>query len=167
MHDPRLERVRPLAERVVRSHGLDLFDVQLRRESRGLVLRVVIDRPARLDEHGAIAVESPSDAIGIDECQVVSHDLGTLLDVDEALDQAYTLEVSSPGLDRPLRGPADYRRFRGRQAKIVVGEPIDGQKHFEGRLEVEGDDVWIQTSRTRRVRIPLTGIARGRLVVEF
>src|SRR5688572_23370068 len=105
----RLGRIRELAGRVAESNGLEIFDVQLRRESVGTVLRVIIDRPDRG------VPESPEDAIGIEECQRVSQDLSALLDVEEqdldeaALGRSYTLEVSSPGLDRPLRHEADYR----------------------------------------------------------
>ena len=78
------------------------------------------------------------ESVTIDDCRRVSVDLSTHLDVDPALvgdvDRKYTLEVSSPGLDRPLRGEADYRRFAGRLAKIVTREPVDGQSHFAGRL---------------------------------
>jgi len=104
-------RLREAARRVVESHGLELFDLQLRRESIGWVLRVIIDRPGG---PGTGACE----AVGIEDCQRVSQDLGTLLDVEDLVgfDREYTFEVSSPGLDRPLRGEADYRRFEGRLA---------------------------------------------------
>lgn len=166
--ETRLEAVRPIAERVVRSHGLELFDVQLRREPIGLVLRVTIDRPASRDALGAVVVERPEDAIGIDECQRVSDDLGTVLDVEDAVEKHYTLEVSSPGLDRPLRHVDDYRRFVGRKAKIVVTAAVDGQMHFEGRLlGVEDDGVRIEVGKGREKRLALAQIARARLEVEF
>lgn len=160
--------MRPLAERVVRSHGLELFDVQLRRESVGWVLRTVIDRPIRRDASGEILAEAPEDGIGIGECQEVSTDLGTLLDVEDPLDVPYTLEVSSPGMDRPLRDRDDYRRFVGRLVKLVVTEAIEGQVHFEGHLRgVEGDEVLLQVGRQKVVRIPFARVARARLEVEL
>lgn len=156
-----------MAARVARSHGLELFDLQLRREPVGWVLRVVIDRPVRTDASGAIVVETPEESIGIEECEVVSEDLSALLDVEDPLDRHYTLEVSSPGLDRPLRGPADYQRFAGRLAKIVLHEAIEGQVYFEGRLGgLQGGEVVLVTGRRER-RIPLDRIARARLDVEF
>ena len=92
--------------------------------------------------------ERPEDAVGIAECQRVSQDLSAILDVEDeqlgeaALGQHYTLEVSSPGLDRPLRHEADYRRFAGRLAKIVTTAPLDGQSAFSGRIvSVERDTV--------------------------
>jgi ribosome maturation factor RimP len=79
----------------------------------------------------------------------------------------YTLEVSSPGLDRPLRDEADYLRFTGRLAKIVTREPVDGQSHFAGRLSGLDGDVVLLTEGRRVHRVPLRLISRGRLEVEF
>jgi ribosome maturation factor RimP len=161
------ERIRAAADRVARSYGLEIFDVQLRRESIGTVLRVIIDRPDRG------VVERPEDAVGIEECQKVSQDLSAVLDVEEqelgepSLGQHYTLEVSSPGLDRPLRHEADYRRFAGRLAKIVTTEPIDGQSAFSGRLRgVEDAHVLLEEGR-RTHRVPVAQIKRAQLAVEF
>ncbi len=164
----RLARVREAAERVARSHGLDIFDVQLRRESIGTVLRVIIDRP---DPGRPTTPEE--DSVGIEDCQRVSHDLSALLDVEEdsieqpALGQTYTLEVSSPGLDRPLRHAADYRRFTGRLAKLVTNEPLDGQSAFSGRLAGVDEGVVLLQEGRRTHRVPLAHIKRGRLDVEF
>jgi ribosome maturation factor RimP len=144
-----------------------VFDVQLRRESIGTVLRVVLDKP----DTGQ--VERPEDAVGIAECQRVSHDLSALLDVEEeelgepALAGEYTLEVSSPGLDRPLRHEADYRRFAGRLAKVVSKEPIDGQSAFSGRLRgIEDGHVILEEGR-RTHRVPFAQVKRAQLAVEF
>jgi ribosome maturation factor RimP len=163
-----LEAVRPIAERVVRSHGFDLFDLQLRREAVGWVLRVVIDLPMRRNDEGAVVVETVDEGVGIDDCQRVSQDLGTVLDVEDAVDRQYVLEVSSPGMDRPLRGADDYRRFAGRLAKIVVTEALDGQMHFEGHIRaVEGDEVVLEVGRGKLKRLPLGRIGRAKLGVEF
>jgi ribosome maturation factor RimP len=163
----RLARIRDVAGRVAHSYGLEIFDVQLRRESVGTVLRVIIDRPDRG------VPEKLEDAVGIEECQRVSQDLSALLDVEEddldegALRKNYTLEVSSPGLDRPLRHEADYRRFVGRLAKLVTTEPLNGQSAFAGRLVgVENGEVVLEEGRKRH-RVPLMSIKRGQLVVEF
>ncbi len=163
----RLARLRNAAERVARSYGLEIFDLQLRRESIGTVLRVTIDRPDRG------VVERPEDAVGITECQRVSQDLSAVLDVEEeelgeaALNQHYTLEVSSPGLDRPLRHEADYRRFAGRLAKIVTLEPIDGQSAFAGRIVGVEDGVVALEEGRKTHRVPIGQIKRGHLAVEF
>ena len=167
MEKQRLAQVRATAQRVAQSHGLEIFACQLRRESIGMVLRVIIDRPDRG------VPEKPEDAVGIEECQRVSQDLSAILDVEEeelgeaALGQQYTLEVSSPGLDRPLRHEADYRRFTGRLAKIVTTEAINGQSAFAGRIsEVRDGEVVLDEGR-RRHRVPLNRIKRGHLEVEF
>jgi ribosome maturation factor RimP len=163
-----LTRLTSTATRVLASYGLELFDLQFRREPAGWVLRVIIDRPAAPNPTGSDGAGEP---VGIEDCQRVSRDLGTLLDVDDDLaagiDCAYTLEVSSPGLDRPLRGEADYRRFVGRLAKIVTRAPIGGQSHFAGRLSGMEDGVVLLTEGRRVHRVPLAEIRRGRLDVEF
>jgi ribosome maturation factor RimP len=162
------EPLRAAVTRIARSHGLDLFDVQFRRESIGWVLRVTLDREPPPEEATGATAEDP---VGIDDCKRVSEDLSAVLDVEPELvgeaGRGYTLEVSSPGLDRPLRGEADYRRFAGRLAKIVTREPVDGQSHFEGRLAgVEGVEVLVAQGK-RMHRVPLDVISRARLEVEF
>lgn len=155
-----VERIREAANRVVESHGLEVFDVQLRRESTGWVVRVFIDRPGPSG--------TPEDSVGIEDCAVVSRELSTILDVEEPLDRAYTLEVSSPGLDRPLRDARDFERFSGRAAKIVLDEPMDGQAAFAGRIRGVEDGMLVFEAEGRKWhRIALTNIKRARLDVEF
>ena len=156
-----LEPLRAAATRVAESYGLEVFDLQFRRESIGWVLRVTIDR-------GGTGPEEP---VGIEDCQRVSRDLGALLDVDDDLSaelgEKYTLEVSSPGLDRPLRGEADYRRFEGRLAKMVTVEPVGGQTSFAGRLSGVDNGVVLLTEGRRVHRVPIAAVKRARLEVEF
>ena len=93
--------------------------------------------------------------MSIEDCEQVNREIGTILDVEDPLPFAYTLEVSSPGLDRPLRSIADYRRFAGRLAKVVVSEPVDNQKAFEGRLRgVDADAVLLEAPNGRQHRLP-------------
>ena len=157
-------RLRGAAGRVAASYGLELFDVQLRREPVGWVLRVIIDR------RGDGPTSAHSEPVGIEDCQRVSHDLSALLDVEDDLTaglEHYTLEVSSPGLDRPLRHEADYRRFVGRLARIVTRAPVEGQSHFTGRIAgVDAAEVLLTEGR-RTHRVPIALISRGRLEVEF
>ena len=166
-----LDPVRAAASRIAASYGLEVFDLQFRREAIGWVLRVMLDRLSAAGEATIAAGNPASESVTIEDCQLVSHDLSALLDVDEALgrtlDRQYTLEVSSPGLDRPLRDERDYRRFAGRLAKIVTDGPVDGQSHFEGRLTGVEDGVVTMTEGRRVHRIPLTRIRRARLEVEF
>ncbi len=155
-----LEQVRAIAERVAASRGLELWDLLSRREATGHVIRVVLDRP------GPSA--TPEESVSIEDCAEVNREISTILDVEDPLPFAYTLEVSSPGLDRPLRQPEDYRRFVGRFAKIVVREPVDNQKAFEGRLRgLDEDTVLFEAPNGRLHRLPLRLITRARLEVEF
>lgn len=164
-------RLREAAERVAGSHGLDIFDVQFRRESHGMVLRIMIDRRADAAGLEQPAVPGTPDGITVEDCQRVSHDISALLDVEGDTmgipDDEYTLEVSSPGLDRPLRGEADYRRFAGRLAKLVTREPIEKQSAFAGRIKgVEDGAVLLEEGR-RTHRVPLDLVKRAHLEVEF
>lgn len=155
-----IERIRSIAERVAASRGLEIWDIQSRREAGGHVVRVFIDRPG--------PAATPEESVSIEDCAEVNREMSTILDVEDPLPFAYTLEVSSPGLDRPLRGVEDYRRFTGRYSKVVVREPVDNQKAFEGHLRgVEGDAVLLEAPNGRMHRLPLRLIARGRLEVEF
>jgi ribosome maturation factor RimP len=155
-----LEQLRAIAERVAASRGVEIWDIQSRRETSGHVIRVFIDRPG--------PAATPEESVSIEDCEQVNRELSTILDVEDPLPFAYTLEVSSPGLDRPLRGAADYERFAGRLAKVVVSAPVDNQKAFEGRLRgVDGDAVLLEAANGRMHRLPLGLITRGRLEVEF
>jgi len=155
-----VDKVRAIAERVAAGYGLEIFDVQFRREAPGMVLRIQIDRP------GAAAKED--DSVSVGDCASVSRDLSAIFDVEEVVPTAYTLEVSSPGLDRPLRRLDDYRRFTGRLAKIVMREKVDGQGFFRGTIAgVEGQDVLINGDDRRTHRVPLDVISRANLEVEF
>jgi ribosome maturation factor RimP len=155
-----LDRIRKIAGRVAGTYGLLIDEVTIRREGRQQVLRIVLDRPG--------PAATPEDSVSIADCERISHELGTILDVEDLLPDSYTLEVSSPGLDRPLRGAEDYRRFAGRLAKIVTREPVERQTAFAGRLRgIEGDEVLFEREGGRLVRLPLALISRARLEVEF
>ena len=155
-----VERVTAIAVRVAGTYGLDIFDVQFRREASGMVLRIRLDRP------GPSA--TTDDSVGVDDCACVSRDMSAVLDVEDIVPTAYTLEVSSPGLDRPLRHADDYRRFSGRRAKLVMRQAVDGERFFKGRLGgVDGTDVFIDGDDGRRHRVPIGVITRAHLEVEF
>jgi ribosome maturation factor RimP len=155
-----LEHIRAIAERVTAALGLTVWDIQSRRETSGHVVRVFIDRPG--------PAATPEESVSIEDCEQVNREMSTILDVEDPLPFAYTLEVSSPGLDRPLRGEDDYRRFSGRLAKVVVREAVDNQKAFEGRLRgVDEADMLLETPNGRVHRLPIRLITRARLEVEF
>jgi ribosome maturation factor RimP len=155
-----VERIRELAAGIAAAYGLEVFDVSYDREGGTFVLRVVLDRP------GPSA--TAEDSVSLEHCAKVSEELSAVLDVEDVVPDAYTLEVSSPGLDRPLRTRDDFQRFAGRLAKIVTAEPIARQTAFAGHLRgVEGDDVLFENEGGRMVRLPLGLIRRARLEVEF
>src|SRR4029079_13937492 len=158
--DTVVEKVREIASRVAADRGLEIFDIQFRREAPGMVLRIQIDRPG--------PAASAEDSVSVEDCAHISRDLSAILDVEDVVPTAYTLEVSSPGLDRPLRRPDDYRRFAGRLAKIVMREKVDGQGFFRGRLAgLDGSDVLIVADDRQTHRVPIDAIARANLEVEF
>jgi len=156
-------RVRTIAARVAASYGLDIFDVQFRREAPGMVLRIRLDRPGSRG--------TAEDSVTVEECAKVSRDLSAIFDVDDVVPGQYTLEVSSPGLDRPLTRAEDYERFAGRRAKLVMREKIDGQGYFKGTLGGVEDGpvkvVVIEGEYKRTHRVPLDVITRANLEVDF
>jgi ribosome maturation factor RimP len=155
-----VDRVQGLAAPIAGSYGLEIFDIQFRREAAGMVLRIQIDRPG--------PAATAEDSVSVEDCAKISRDLSAVLDVEDVVPIAYTLEVSSPGLDRPLRRLDDYRRFAGRRAKVVMRQPIDGQGFFKGRLGgVDGDEVLIEGDDGRQHRVPAGAITRANLEVEF
>jgi ribosome maturation factor RimP len=109
-----------LCEPVAVSYGLELVQVQYRREDRGWVLRIIVDRDG---------------GITVDECGSLSREVSDLLDVEDLIDGSYNLEVSSPGLDRPLTKPADFDRFAGREINLKTLQPVEGRRNFRGTLE--------------------------------
>jgi ribosome maturation factor RimP len=155
-----LTRIREIAVRVAESYGLLIDEVVMRRERGADVLRIVLDRPG--------PAATPEESVSIGDCERVSQEISTILDVEDLLPDTFTLEVSSPGLDRPLRGRGDYERFSGRLAKIVTREPIERQTAFAGRLRgMDGDDVLFENEGGKLIRLPLAAISRARLEVEF
>src|SRR5262249_15581156 len=108
------------------------------------------------------------ESVSVDDCASVSRDLSAVLDVEDVVPGQYTLEVSSPGLDRPLRSARDYERFAGRHAKIVTRDKIDGLTVFKGALAgMDGDAVLMDGEDHKRHRLPLALITRANLEVEF
>ena len=143
-HEDIVLDVRVIAERVAHSFGLTIFDVQFRQESIGWIVRVFIDGPQLNRE---AATDQTQETVNVDDCQRVSRDLSAVLDADFTFNHEYTLEVSSPGLDRPLRHLDDCRRFTGRLAKIVTKETVDGLNYVAGRITgVDDDHVIVDTA---------------------
>jgi ribosome maturation factor RimP len=161
-----LEKIRAAAERVAGSYGLEVVDVEFVGGGKHRVLRVAIEKDeagrARLAAEAKAAAErvdaagdgafpaavlrgelSSEHLSGVthEDCERFSHDFGTVIDVEDLVPGAeYTLEVSSPGLDRKLNRPADYERFRGSLVKLQTFQPVVGNRHWQGRLTTAGND---------------------------
>jgi ribosome maturation factor RimP len=163
-----LEHIRGIAARVAGSSGLELIDVEMRGGGKGRMLRIVIDKA------GGVTHE---------DCAALSREVGTILDVEDAVPgSSYTLEVSSPGLDRKLSGAADFTRYTGSRVKLMTREPVNRNRYFEGRLEsFDGARLKLDTSIVSRrkrkkmgesgseglVEIELANVERANLVPEL
>src|SRR5213083_1132713 len=159
------ERVREIAERVAASSGLEVVEVELRGGGKARMLRIVIDKPAGVTH---------------EDCANLSREVGTILDVEDAVPGgSYTLEVSSPGLDRKLIRPADYERFTGSRVKLTTRQPVNGSHHFEGRLEsFQQGRLTLEMNAARKkprpgsaapqkLEIELANVEKANLVPEF
>ena len=146
------ERVTALAERSAAEYGLELVNVELLGAAKSPTVRVFLDKP---------------DGVTHEDCAKVSLHLGTLLDVEDFIPSAYTLEVSSPGLERGLYKPDDYVRFAGKPAKVKVRVAVNGQRNFSGRLAgIEGGLVVFEDKVSGRVSIPFDSIVKANLVID-
>ena len=148
-------QIEQIAAPVASRHGCELVDLCFRREAGGWVLRLFIDRP---------------EGVGVDLCAEVSRDLSAELDVADVIEHKYTLEVSSPGLNRPLTKAADFRRYLGRAAKLKTREPFDGRRQFSGRLRAVAEDdsaVIVESEDGATHTIPITAIAKANLKIEI
>jgi ribosome maturation factor RimP len=146
------ERVHELAEQTAIDHGVELVHAEVAGPEGHPIVRVFIDKP------GGVTHE---------DCSDVSHHLSTVLDVEDFIHSAYTLEVSSPGLERGLYKAADYERFAGRLAKVKTRSPIKNQRNFRGRIVGLADtEVVFEDNTSGRVNIPIADIAKANLEVD-
>jgi ribosome maturation factor RimP len=155
-----LRAVEEIVTPVLRAHGVSLFDLVLRREQSGWVLRVVIEVTGSA-ELGA--------GVSVDMCADISRDLSSALDVTDPVRHAYALEVSSPGIERPLRTLEEHDRFKGRMAKVYLEHPLaDGQRLLRGRLSgVVEDRVRVEVSEGKDVEVPFANVKRAHLIFEM
>ena len=160
LNDPRqLEQLRALVAPVCLAHGLELVDARFTTD-HGAVLRVLIERPGDA---------STGSGVSLADCQAVSRDLSAVLDVegDAVPSGSYRLEVSSPGLERPLLSRRDFERFAGREVNMRTSRPIDGRRRLQGMLRgVDGDGVKLDVGG-QELRVPLTEIEKANLVFRF
>ncbi len=151
MSDYVIEKIEEFASALLPSLGLDLVEVQFRREEHGWVLRVFID-----NEEG----------ITVDHCADVSREVSDFLDVEDLIDHQYSLEVSSPGLERPLRSMHDFKRFAGRKARVKLRVEINGQKVFDGVIQQVGEEsIGLVLTDQSIVQLPFEHIRKARLTL--
>lgn len=156
-----------ICEDALAAVGYQLVALELASDSQGRVLRIFVDHLPGTDDAPAVGVLPPPCAITHDDCATASRHLGTVLDVEDPIESAYRLEVSSPGVQRPLRKLEDYQRFVGLQVRVTLDRPIEGRKNFVGRLGAVGkDDVTVEVNG-RTHCLPLTEIKKARLEVEL
>jgi ribosome maturation factor RimP len=147
-----LERVQAIAQEASNDLGLELVHTEVAGPENRPIVRIFIDKPGGVTH---------------DDCSNVSFQVGTVLDIEDFIHSAYTLEVSSPGLERGLYKRADYERFTGSFAKLKTGQPLNGQRNFRGRLlGVDGNNVLFDDRTSGQVSLPFESIVKGHLEVN-
>jgi ribosome maturation factor RimP len=141
-----------LFEPVVNGMGFDLIEIEHFPNPKHGVLRLYIDKP---------------EGVVIEDCSEVSRQISALIDVEEPVSGQFNLEVSSPGLDRPLRRLKDFQRFVGSQVKLKTMRPLDGQRNFKGRLLQADEDVLVIETDAEELSLPMNAIEKARIVPEF
>jgi len=147
------EAINKIIERVAAREGLEVVHWEAVGPRNNFVLRIYIDRP---------------NGVSHQDCELVSKQLGTLLDVEDLIPNRYVLEVSSPGIERGLYKRADYERFSGSRVKLRTAEPIDGQRNFRGKLlGVVGDNISFVADDRGQLEIPYEQIVKANIEFEF
>ena len=147
------EAINEIIERVTAREGLELVHWETVGPRNHFVLRIFIDKPG---------------GVTINDCERVSNQVGTLFDVEDLIPNQYTLEVSSPGIERGLYKRADYERFAGSRIRLRTAEPINGQRNFKGTLlGISGDTVSLEADAAGRIEIPFEQIAKANIEYEF
>jgi ribosome maturation factor RimP len=168
-----VERVRKIAERVAASSGLEIVEIEFLGGGKARMVRVFLDKPAAGNE--------PLSGVTHEDCANFSREFGTILDVEDVMPGSYTLEVSSPGLDRKLIKAADFNRFTGSRLKLTTRQPVDNNRHFEGRLESFKDgrltlDLSVASHKSRKkmgtaagekIEIDFANVEKANLVPEL
>jgi len=145
-------RIKALAETLLQEDNMELADMELQREGRGWVLRLFIDKPG---------------GVTLDDCASVSREFGDQLEVEDLMPFRYTLEVSSPGLDRPLKKERDFLRHIGNQIQVITRSPWEGRSFFKGEMLAYQVSGTLSLAEKNKVwEIPVSLIAKARLVFE-
>ncbi len=168
-----VDRIQEIAERVAASSGLEVVEVEFLGGGKARMLRVFLDKPA--------AGTDPLAGVTHEDCANFSREFGTILDVEDVMPGSYTLEVSSPGLDRRLTKAADFTRFTGSRMKLMTRQPVGNNRHFEGRLESFKDgrltlDLSVASHKSRKkmgdaagekIEIDFANVEKANLVPEI
>ena len=172
-----VDRIREIAERVAASSGLEVVEVEFLGGGKARMLRVFLDKPAA----GADPLAGVAQGVTHEDCANFSREFGTILDVEDVMPGSYTLEVSSPGLDRKLTKAADFARFTGSRMKLMTRQPVGNNRHFEGRLESFKDgrltlDLSVASHKSRKkmgesagqkIEIEFANVEKANLVPEI
>ena len=147
-------KIEEIAQRVVESEGLELVEVEVKGGGNQRMVRISIDKP---------------EGISHADCELVSQQVGAILDVEDVVPGGrYTLEVSSPGVERKLLKPRDYERFRGKKIKVTLRDAIEGRRHWEGTLaSFENGAVTLQAAPDKTIQFPLDQVQKANLKFEW
>jgi len=147
-------KIEEIAQRVAESEGMEIVEVEVKGGGNNRLVRISIDKPNGVT-HG--------------DCELVSQQVGTILDVEDVIaGGSYTLEVSSPGVERKLIKPQDFTRFTGKKAKITLKEPIDQKRSFEGKLAgFEDGAIALETAPGQTLRVPFDNVQKANLKFEW
>src|SRR5690242_1375233 len=147
-------KIEEIAQRVVESEGMEVVEVEVKGGGAHRLVRISIDKP---------------NGVTHADCELVSQQVGTILDVEDVVPGGrYTLEVSSPGVERRLLKPRDYERFEGKKAKITLRDPMEGQRHWEGTLAgLAGGAVALEVGPGKTIRFPFEQVLKAHLKFEW
>src|SRR5262249_42591515 len=154
MHEAVASKIEEIAQRVAQSEGMEVVEVEVKGGGNHRFVRISIDKPSGITHA---------------DCELVSQQVGTILDVEDVMPGGrYTLEVSSPGLERKLVKLQDYQRFQGRKAKVTLREPVEGRRAWEGTLVgISDGTVSLQTEPDHTVRFPFEMVQKANLKFEW
>jgi ribosome maturation factor RimP len=147
-----LSRIEEIAQRVALSEGIEVVEVEVKGGGKNQFVRISIDKP---------------EGVTHADCELISHQVGAILDVEDVLSSHYTLEVSSPGVERKLSKPGDFERFQGKKAKVTLREPVENQRHWEGTLAGFADGVVSLEAAGRQIRFPFDQVEKANLKFEW
>lgn len=149
-----LSKIEEIARRVVESEGMELVEVEIKGGGSQRLVRIYIDKP---------------EGVTHADCELVSQQVGTIFDVEDVVPGGrYTLEVSSPGLERKLLKPQDYERFRGKKVKVTLRDPIEGRQHWEGTIAgIEGSSIALETAPGETIHFPFEQVQKANLKFEW